>query len=135
MKRKKIIREVLILTAWLAVIAGITTLLLAANSKQKKHFCNDVIIEIKESGDKLYIQKDDIAKQIGKFSDGSLKGKPVSVIHPEVIEKGLENNAWVRNAELFFDTKDVLHVVVEERQPIARVFTTEGSSFYIDSSA
>jgi cell division protein FtsQ len=35
---------------------------------------------------------------------------------------------------LYFDSRNILHVIVYEREPIARVFTTEGRSFYIDSS-
>jgi cell division protein FtsQ len=50
------------------------------------------------------------------------------------MEKVLENTSWIRNAELYFDSRDVLHVLVEEREPVARIFTTGGYSFYIDSS-
>jgi cell division protein FtsQ len=51
-----------------------------------------------------------------------------------LLEKNLEKDEWIKNAELYFDREDVLHVSVEEREPIARIFTTGGSSFYMDSS-
>ena len=35
---------------------------------------------------------------------------------------------------MWFDNKNVLHVEVYEREPIARIFTTAGNSFYIDST-
>ena len=41
---------------------------------------------------------------------------------------------WIKKAELFFDNNNVLEVRITEREPIARIFTTSGSSFYIDSS-
>ena len=35
---------------------------------------------------------------------------------------------------MWFDNRNVLHVEVYEREPIARIFTTAGNSFYIDST-
>ena len=35
---------------------------------------------------------------------------------------------------MWFDNKNVLHVEVYEREPIARIFTTTGNTFYIDST-
>jgi cell division protein FtsQ len=36
--------------------------------------------------------------------------------------------------QLFFDNNEVLQVVIDEREPIARIFTVAGNSYYIDSS-
>jgi cell division protein FtsQ len=51
------------------------------------------------------------------------------------MEKVLEKSSWVADAEIYFDSQDVLHITATERQPIARIFTTTGTSFYIDSAA
>ena len=40
---------------------------------------------------------------------------------------------WVKDAELYFDNKDVLHVNVTEREPVARIFTIAGKTWYIDN--
>ena len=48
------------------------------------------------------------------------------------MENLLEENVWVKDAQLYFDNKDVLHVKVKEREPIARIFTVGGKSFYVD---
>jgi cell division protein FtsQ len=50
------------------------------------------------------------------------------------MEKLLETNIWVRDARVYFDNKDVLHVKLTQRQPMARVFTSGGRSFYLDES-
>ena len=44
-----------------------------------------------------------------------------------------KGNAWVKNANLYFDNGEVLHISVEEKEPVARIFTTAGKSFYIDN--
>jgi len=51
-----------------------------------------------------------------------------------LMETELQKSQWIKNAELFFDNNDVLVVKITEREPIARIFTSSGSSFYMDSS-
>jgi hypothetical protein len=41
---------------------------------------------------------------------------------------------WIRNAELFFDNNEILRVDLYEREPLSRIYSTDGKSFYIDSS-
>ena len=48
--------------------------------------------------------------------------------------ENLKKNAWVNGAEVFFDNNDVLRINIAQREPIARIFTLGGNSFYIDSS-
>ncbi|MFT3933279.1 MAG: cell division protein FtsQ/DivIB [Chitinophagaceae bacterium] len=50
------------------------------------------------------------------------------------MESVLEQNTWVRDAEVFLDNNAVLRIVIKERIPVARIFTVNGNSFYIDSS-
>ena len=122
------------LAAWLLVISGITTLLIAANRKQKEHLCKQVLIGIRGTGEKFYIEKEDVVQMVEATANGSLLQKPVTSIDLAKLEKALETNLWIKTAELYFDSKDALHVFIEEREPIARIFTVEGNSFYIDSS-
>ena len=61
-------------------------------------------------------------------------GKEIASFDLRKMEERLKKNAWVRDAQLFFDNNQTLRVNISEREPIARVFTTGGSSFYIDSS-
>lgn len=124
----------MILGAWLLVIAGITSLLVAANSKTKEHVCGEILIGIRGNEGKLYVEKQDVLEMIEKTMAGELLGRPLLQFNLALLERNLEKNPWIRNAELYFDSKDALHVFVEEREPIARVFTTRGSSFYMDSS-
>ncbi len=50
------------------------------------------------------------------------------------MEAELEKSKWVKNAELFFDNNEILKVNLQEREPVARVFTTGNTSFYIDTA-
>jgi cell division protein FtsQ len=134
LKKKLAIKRLLVLAAWLLVIGGITSLLVAANKKQTEHVCKNVNVSIKGSGEKYYIDKTDILKQLEGVYHASLLNKPLKSISLVTLEKSLEKDQWIKDAELYFDREDALHVIIEERTPIARVFTTGGRTFYIDSS-
>lgn len=122
------------LGAWLLVISGIATLLIAANRREREHVCKDILIGIKGNEGKFYVEKEDVLKLMEKIMSGSLLQRPVGTINLSRLEKGLKTNPWIKKAELHFDSKDELHVFIEEREPIARVFTTQGGSFYMDNS-
>jgi cell division protein FtsQ len=63
---------------------------------------------------------------------GNIKGQQKASFNLLQMENLLKENVWIKDAQLYFDTKDVLHVKVKERAPIARIFTVGGKSFYID---
>lgn len=116
------------------IISGITTLLVAANSKQTKHVCQNILIGIKGNEGKFYVEKEDVLNLMETTTSNALLQKAISNINLSALETELKTNPWIKAAELYFDSKDALHVFVEQREPIARVFSTEGHSFYIDSS-
>ncbi len=124
----------MVLGACLLAGGGITTLLVAANRKEAVHYCRRIDVSVKGSGDKLYITKNDILLQLARAANNPILQQRIEHINVARLENALEANKWIRDAELYFDTHDVLHVVVAEREPIARVFTTAGTSFYIDSA-
>jgi cell division protein FtsQ len=116
------------------VICGITTLLVAANRKEKSHVCKDILVGIKGNEGKFYVEKEDVLKLMASAAGGSLLEKDITSINLRRLEEALKTNPWIKNAELYFDSRDDLHVFVQEREPIARVFTIAGNSFYMDSS-
>jgi cell division protein FtsQ len=133
-KLSRTIKKILFISAWVIIGSGITVLLVAANSRKQKHVCKDLAVTIKGVGENFYIDKHDIIGGLRYEAGGKLIGRPVEEIDLSKLERQLEKSSWIRDAELYFDSRNVLHVIVFEREPIARVFTTAGRSFYIDSS-
>src|SRR6266487_702368 len=120
------------IAVWSLTAVGTCTLLVAAVQKKEEKKCTDIKIEINGANDHVFVDKKDILEIIHK--NGAAKEKEMSVIELRKIEEQIEKDAWVKKAELFFDNKQVLHANIEEREPIARVFTLQGKSYYIDSS-
>ncbi len=118
---------------WLVIGGGMLVLLIAAMGKQKKNTCTGYSIIIKDGrNEKYFLSETDIMQLLKTAVNGDIKGQSKSNFNLRQMENLLEENAWIKDAQLYFDNKDVLHVVVAEREPVARIFTARGKSFYID---
>jgi len=133
MNAKGAVKKVLFVSMWLIIATGMVILLAAAVRKQKNNHCKDYSITIKGTQNNFFINEKDVQQLIMGGTNGTIKGQPLSSFNLHQLEQLLEDNTWINDAELYFDNRDVLHITVKEREPIARIFTTIGSSFYIDS--
>jgi len=121
---------------WLVIGAGMLSLLIAAMGKQKSDTCKDYAVVVKGiRGDDFFLDEADILKLLKAATNGKIKGQPKTAFDLQRMEKLLESNQWVKDAQIYFDSRDVLHVAVTEREPIARIFTAKGRSFYFDDQA
>jgi cell division protein FtsQ len=118
---------------WLCIGGGMFTLLLAAISNKKKGQCKDYHIIVKDTRNNFFIDQKDVEQLLIKTLKGDIRGRPVAAFNLHELEQMLERNIWIEEAELYFDNRDELHITVIEKDPVARIFTTEGNSFYIDS--
>lgn len=134
MLNKKKIYKVLSVLLWMAVGLGTGVLLVAAALDQKTKKCAGISVHINGVNGIAYVSK---AQIIGIITDGRpalFNGKPLLGIDLEKAEQKLEQNLWIRNAELYFDNNNLLQVAVTERKPVARIFTKSGESFYVDDT-
>jgi len=128
------IRKIVSLTLWCTIGAGVLVLLVAAIGYRNSKTCKGYKIEISGPSGTLFIDKRQILDLLSAAGAGKLINKPTATFDLRRMESVLEKNVWIKDAQLFFDNNGVLRVNVTEREPIARIFTVEGNSFYIDSS-
>jgi cell division protein FtsQ len=109
------------------------TLLLAAISSKKNGQCRDYVITLKGPENNFFINEKDVEELLAKANNGAIRGKAVESFNLNALEQMLEKNSWISKAELYFDNRDVLHVTITGKEPVARVFTVTGNSFYLDN--
>jgi len=133
-KRRKIYR-ILAVSAWCLAGIGVCILLGAAVKDRSIKSCRGYDIDIKgaESGN-WYIDKKDILDIITSNGSKAIRGRQLRRFDLKSLEASIEQNVWIADAQLFFDNKGILRVSVKEREPVARIFSVNGSSFYIDSA-
>ena len=132
MVNKRIIINILLAIFWTAMGTGTIVLLAAAIRIKDSKKCTGVEINIKAISSNFFVDKGDILNIITAGSNGNLLDRVVSSFDLQAIEMELEKNIWVKRAQLFFDNNEKLHVNVIEREPLARVFSNLGTTFYVD---
>ncbi len=107
-------------------------LLVAAMKVKDAKACSNIEINIDGAAKHMFVNQADIMSVLNKNNIHT--GETLSDIDLKKTEDQLINNLWIKDAELFFDNSQVLHVKITEREPVARVFSVSGNSFYMDST-
>jgi cell division protein FtsQ len=124
-------QNILIKTLWsIAGAALIFLFVIAWKAKVSKKVSQIQVELVGETTKALFMDENEIT-QILK-DQGITKGTIVESINLTSIEQELEKIRWIKNAELFINNQQLLEVKIQQRIPIARVFTVAGNSFYID---
>ncbi|GAC1585261.1 MAG: hypothetical protein NVS3B19_02540 [Ginsengibacter sp.] len=108
--------------------------LCAGVSKQSSMICKNIDISIHGVQNNVFIDEKDVEKILYDINDGPLVGKKLKDFDLMTMQKILEQNDWIRKAQLYFDNNENLWVNIIEREPIARIFTRTGNTFYLDTS-
>jgi cell division protein FtsQ len=130
----KSIRKLLLLSLVIVAGGGVVALLVAAISKKSRTTCTGVDITINGIKDNCFLDKGEVMDMIAQEKGRGPKGRRINSVNLQALEAAVRHNVWVKDAELFFDNNGVLKITIDEREPVARLFTASGSSFYIDSS-
>lgn len=128
------LKKVLVAMIWIIIGSGTVVLLVAAIEKRNNERCARIDIEITGVQNNFFIDRKDVISILEKTNNGKLQKMPLHDINLAGMETELQKSRWIKKAELFFDNNNVLEVRITEREPIARIFTTSGLSFYLDSS-
>ncbi len=134
MNIKNNIGKSLVAVFWLSIGSGMVLLLLAAVNKKNVQLCQDVVVEVNSVDENKFIDEKDVMYLVKAFSKGKIKGEYVANFNLNEIETKLEENVWIKDAELYFDNLNVLNIHIKVRSPLARIITTENGSFYIDET-
>lgn len=124
---------------WLSIsfwtMLGVATIVLLAGAMERKsqRLCKGIDVDI-EGVDKIYFVDNTDVINLVKGSYPKMEEMSTESVNLKRLEDKLKMNVWISRAELFFDNNDRLQVKIWEREPIARIITVSGNSFYLDSS-
>ena len=125
-------QKIAIRIIWSIAAAGLIVLFVISWKAKSEKQLTDIQVElVGESAQALFM--DEISIRVILNEQGVQVGMPIEKINLTQLEKFIEKTEWVKNAEFFINNKLVLEVKIEQRIPIARIFTASGASFYIDN--
>ena len=135
MRYKTIIIKILNILMWVGITSAVVVLLISAVQNEKKQNCKDVKIAFTDNKPFRMLEESEVINTLWPTQTNSYPvGKSIMNVSLYSLEKQLKNNPWVLDANLYFDQQNILHIEIKQRNPIARIFSPEGNSFYLDDS-
>lgn len=112
-----------------------STALLFAMYFTNKQYQNRVMqfpeIVINNGGNNAFLMDKDIAQRLN-YNNIQLEGLKRKDINADLIESIVSKMYEVKSVSVYLNLDDTWRILVELRQPIARIFNKQGESFYLD---
>lgn len=115
--------------AWVIALAGVVVLMSFVETKKQALKCSNVKILI--PGADNFIEREEI-DDILKKNQGILIGKIMEQINLDEIERNIKANPYIASAKVFGDMNGVIHIEIEQREPVLRIINMGGQDFYVD---
>ncbi len=118
---------------WVGFLLLIGLLLYSAIGRKKESFAEGVEIEVVplKSGDKL-ISERDVRQALLRSFGNTLEGTELANLEVERMERVLEQDPFVLDADAYIDQHNVFHLKIKQREPVLRVLDINGGNYYLD---
>ncbi len=127
------IKKVVHIIIWSMLGTGSIVLLVAAMKAKDEKVCAGVQVKITSHYNTPFISEQ-VIMQVLKHN-GIENGSIIKPLNLQKIEDSLNKNPWIKDVQLFLNNNQVFYATITERTPVARVFTVQGNSFYIDETS
>ncbi len=120
------------------VVGGFAVLLLvvAAVQYRKKSIVSDeglTITIINNEAENKFIRERDVVELLFKQFRHGIVGQPLEQIDIEEVEQVLEEDMFIKDADVYVDALNNVHITIEQRIPIARIMDeADKASYYLD---
>ncbi|MEY4203071.1 MAG: hypothetical protein RL013_774 [Bacteroidota bacterium] len=120
---------------WMLFLLIVGLGLFAAVQNKKDDEIGETVITVTplEGGDKL-ISEGDVRTAMLRTFDSDLKHYRLDEIDVTRVETLLEDDPFVKNAEVYVDQHNILRIKVEQREPVLRVLDNNGNNYYLDEN-
>lgn len=131
MNWKRIFKIVGFTVLWLLFLGTLVTVFVAATQKSKTLACTGYRINIDHEKGVSFVDTNDIKKALKEVGFESFQNKKIELVNVNKIEKHLEKNSFIQNAELFITRNGIVNININQKKPLLRVFNSDGVSFYL----
>jgi cell division protein FtsQ len=120
---------------WILFLLVVGAILFSAVRNKKYSTADGVEAEVVPlpKGDKLISERDVRQALIRAFGTGIEQTELVN-LEVENIEHTLEEDPFVKDAQTYVDQHNMLHIKIEQREPIMRVLDNNGNNYYLDEN-
>ena len=117
---------------WVLVLGGIGALTFLSVQRKKKAAVDLLVIKVASTESGRLIHEKEVKKLIVKSIGFNPDKKSIRKINSRKLEADLERDPRVRNAEVYFDAKNRMHVKVDPKEVIVRISDVSGAQYFLD---
>lgn len=120
---------------WVLFLLIVGLILLSAIRNRKHSFVDDTVVNIipLDGGDKL-ISEANVKQLLLRSFGNTLEDTELSELEIDRMEHVLEEDPFVKDADVYVDQNNGLHVQIIQRAPILRVMDNSGNNYYLDEN-
>jgi cell division protein FtsQ len=123
---KKLLKILLIIPVLYIIIIPVF-MVRSTNSRP----CGGVVIDLSDSSDYHFVTKRQLL-DLAYGNSGRIVGKPVKEVSVSAIESRINVLRELKKAEVYMTVDGIIHVFVEQRNPVMRVMPGDGGDYFVD---
>ncbi len=124
-------QKVLKISTWIGIAAWFVVILGFVNGEADQVLCNRIDIRMSDTIHNRFVTQSDV-RAVLEANDLNLRGYALDEINTRDLERNLEKNPYIGNAEVSKDISGRLLVTVDQREPLVRIMPRGRQGFYLD---
>lgn len=118
---------------WTAMLLLTAVLVISAIEYKQTSTIKTVDIAIEPLGDStLLIQQGDVMLSLDRSFGYRFDERPIKEVNVERIERILEEEPFIKEADVYINAANVIKIYITQRKPILRVIDKNGLNYYLD---
>ncbi|MDF1548988.1 MAG: FtsQ-type POTRA domain-containing protein [Bacteroidales bacterium] len=123
-------KKYLFIALWVAIAAYMVFALTFVSNKQENVLCTAINVKVSDTLENHIIDRNDVLQQLE--SDGQkILGQPIQNLNIAKIEKRLNDDPFIKHAEVYKEINGELTIEIEPRVPVIRIINASNQSYYI----
>ncbi|MBP3775079.1 MAG: cell division protein [Bacteroidaceae bacterium] len=131
-KGQSVLKSVVKLLAMLVLLAYIVFAFVKEKNWANRTPCEQFVVCIQDSAQASFVSEDDVMKIIQNKHLNPV-GRPLDKVQLIELEKAAQTHQFVLNAKCYKMADNTVHLDIEQRLPVMRIFSTNGDNYYIDA--
>jgi cell division protein FtsQ len=126
------IQKIIKILTWIGIAAWFVLVMGFVSGQSEEVLCNRIDVIMSDTIHNRFVTRAEVRAMV-ESSEWQLQGYPMSPINTRSMEHQLEENQFIRNAEVSKDISGRLEIRVEQRVPLVRILPNGERGFYLDT--
>lgn len=124
-------KQVAKILTWLGLAAWFVVMLAFVSDESEEVICKRIEVVLQDTVNNRFVTPGEV-RSLVESSGMEIRGYPLAQINTRDLEYLLEENPYVRNAEVSKDVSGRLEVKIEQREALVRILPEGSRGYYLD---